>query len=405
MIWNTSQTQLNRNTLKIFIKGLNSCAMRKQKLLEYKNFFLANHHDVIDNPADSDIIIVWTCAFRADVRDNSISQLKMYQKQYNAEVIAAGCLPDIDLSTLKHHFNGKIISWRDDQRELEQIIPSTNTPLNQCRSVFVEENLCDNIEQYKIQNPQKDITFHDQFIKLVISEGCSFTCSYCSERLAFPPFNSVPEQKLINTCKDMVKKTGCKDIVLLADSLGEYGKDINSSLPQLIKNLKTIDKDLRFALNNLNLRHFIDYYDEMTQFFQKGYIRHINLPIQSASQTMLTKMNRAYTKEEMEIVFSFLNQIQFKEFDSHIILGFPGETEDDLMQTIQFIIAYHPKYVLINKYMETPNAPSAELSPKIDDHTAMQRIFKAENEFKKRGIICNTEQGELLKDRLKRMNN
>jgi threonylcarbamoyladenosine tRNA methylthiotransferase MtaB len=274
----------------------------------------------------------------------------------------------------------------------------------QMSPVFAEKPACNDIIRYRIENPGKDITFHDQFIKLVVSEGCSFECSYCSERLAFPEFHSFLEDDLVEICRRLVEETGYLKVILLADSLGEYGCDIGSSLPSLIRKLKTIDPYLTFALNNLNLHNFIQYFDEMSWFIENNYICHLNLPIQSASMRILKRMNRAYTRDDMDRAFSLLNRLNFRDFDTHIIVGFPGETEDDFNETINFILHYHPKYVLINKYMESSGAASASYSDVVSDKIAIARISKAEDCFNEAGIICNSEKGELIQNRLKILN-
>ena len=90
--------------MKVFIKGLNSCAMRKGKLQQYLSFLIANGHKVVNKPQDSDSIILWTCGFRADTKDNSLQEIKRYQREYKARLIVAGCLPDIIPEWLKDNF-------------------------------------------------------------------------------------------------------------------------------------------------------------------------------------------------------------------------------------------------------------------------------------------------------------
>jgi threonylcarbamoyladenosine tRNA methylthiotransferase CDKAL1 len=299
---------MGKSNMKVFLKGLNSCTMRKQKLQQYRDFLIANGHEISDDPNNSDVTIMWTCAFRADVRDNSISEINRYQQEYGSELIVAGCLPDIAPSLLRENFSGRIINWRDDKERMEEIFGCAKLRFDQLPTVYVEEKLCDDAEKYRRENPDKDATFYDQFIKLVVSEGCQFQCAYCSERLAFPPFRSFPEDELVQACRRMVEETGQLEIILLADSLGNYGSDIGSSLPQLIRKLKTIHPDLKFALNNLNPASFIQYYDDMVEFLRNGDLLHLNLPIQSASARILKLMNREYKREYLILLLVFLGK-------------------------------------------------------------------------------------------------
>ena len=151
--------------MKVFIKGLNTCEMRKQNVSRYKEYLKANGHELVFSPEESERIIIWTCAFREDVRDNSLSEVQRYQKEYNSEVIVAGCLPDIDPDLLGSSFNGRLINWRDEEQKIEEIWEPDNLKFNQISPVFIEEKKCDDVEQYKIKNPGKQATFYDQFLR------------------------------------------------------------------------------------------------------------------------------------------------------------------------------------------------------------------------------------------------
>lgn len=390
--------------MKVFIKGLNSCTMRNQKLQQYLNFLVTNGHEVVDTPEKSDVIVLWTCAYRGDVRDNSISEIQRYEKQFEGEVIIAGCLPDIAPKLLSEKSSSRVINWRDDEDKMEEFFGANNVKLNQASNILVEKQFCEDTEKYRKENPDKDATFHDQFIKLLISEGCNFDCTYCSERLMFPPYRSFQEEELVQACRSMVEKTGKHDVILMADSLGDYGKDIGTNLPSLIRKLKTIHQNLRVALNNYNPASFIEYFDDMVDFLKNGDIRHLNLPVQSASPLILKLMDRSYTREDIDRIFNLLNNIGFKEFDTHIIIGFPGETADDFEKTITFLLHHKPKHVLTSRYMEAPEMPSAVLPNKVDLETMINRSREAFKRLTAAGIICNTDDSDLAKDRLQRIN-
>lgn len=388
--------------MKVFIKGLNSCAMRKQKLQQYEDYLLANGHSLACSPKEADYILVWSCAFRADVRDNSVNEIIRYDKEYGAKIILAGCLPDIEPRTVEILPAEKVVPWRGD-RVLEEIF-GNQKPLESFTNSFGEEAICVDAAKFRKEFPEKDATFHDQFIKLVISEGCQFDCAYCSEKLAFPAYHSFPLQDLAAVCEEMIRETGRKEIILLADSLGNYGVDIGSSFPELLKTLAGVAPDLRFALNNLNPASFIEFWDEMTDFIKRGIIAHLNLPIQSASDKVLKLMNRAYEKKDLTRIFSHLNDIGFTEFDTHVIAGFPGETEADFDETIDFILKHRPKYVLGSAFMESPGMPAASLPDKVEHEAVKLRLKRLAEQMTCAGIIANTDDSELSAERFRRLN-
>ncbi len=388
--------------MKIYIKGLNACVMRNQKLFQYEKYFTTNKHVLVNSPKACDVIVVWTCAFRADHRDGSIMKIKNYvNNNHNAKkIVITGCLPDIAPELLDFPPDRVfVVNWKQDSEKLDHIFKAAK-PLRSIRSVFSEEALCRDAAEYRKQNISKDATFHDQFIKLLVSEGCNHKCTYCSERLAFPEYRSFSPKQLYNLCKSVVEKTGVYDVILLADSLGQYGCDIGTNFPELVKHLKNIHPDLKFAFNNLHLHDFLEFYDEMANLILSGYIKHLNLPVQSGSDCVLKAMNRTYTKKDIETVFGLLKKLNFSAFDTHIIVGFPGETEDDFQQTIDLLIKYSPQYVLASKYMESKSAPSAVLKDKVDDGVALERLWRAKEHMEEKGIICNYDGSELSKNRL-----
>lgn len=389
--------------MKVFLKGLNGCVMRKQKLNQYSDFLVSNRHDIVPDPHSGDRIILWTCGFREDVKKNSIDEIKRYLHNYPHKLIVAGCLPDISPESIQN-FSCVVIPWKQDEALLEKIFGGT-VPMKHIPAVFGEENICNDATACRKENPEKDITFHDQFIKLVVSEGCNFSCTYCSERLTFPPYRSFLEEELTEKCRQLVEKTGCYDVILLSDSLGEYGCDTGSSLIVLMEKLFSIDRRLRIALNNLNPAGFIRFQADIKKFIEIGRIRHLNLPIQSASQKILKLMNRPYTAQDIENIFQILNNLQFKEFDTHIIIGFPGETEGDFVETMEFLTRHKPKYVLASACMESGSMQTMFLPYKIDNAIKKSRLKKLYDCMTGAGIICNTDDSDLSLERLRRLNN
>ena len=336
--------------MKAYIKGLNVCPHRRQNLLHHKCFLEKNGHEVVSDPRKSEIILIWTCGFRKDVIANSISELNRYRRKYMSEVIALGCLPDINRKLLENKFKGIIIPWKEEGRLLEEFFHTDPGSFAASSPVFCENAICQDAAEYRSRHPDADVLFADQFFKLMISQGCPYNCAFCTEKLAFPPYKSISKDALVEACRIPVGKQGQHRIILIADCLGKYGSDIGSSLPQLIKRLHSEYPQAVYALQNLHPKNYLDFYDDMIQFLKHGWIMHLNLPIQSASDKILYAMNRQYTRKGLDKVVGSLIDLNFRSFDTDIIVGFPGETKDDFMETVFFVKQYKPTYASISKY-------------------------------------------------------
>lgn len=390
--------------MKVYIKGLNSCVMRRGKLTQYERWLQEWGHEIVDRPAEAERILIWSCGFRGDVRDNSLERIAQFESDYPAAlVITAGCLPDIDRELVRGAVSGPLVSWKNDFSELEELFGQGQAD-REDRPHMVEPKLCDNAGEYRRDHPGADVQFHDEFIKLLISEGCEHTCTYCSERLAFPPYRSFAPELLVMQANQMVKATGDPKIVLVADSLGQYGCDIGSSLPALIRELCASVPRARIALNNLNPADFIKMFDEMVELIGAGMLEHINLPIQSASDRVLKRMNRAYRSDDIARIFAMFRQKNFYRFDTHVILGFPGEDEVDYLATESFVKLHRPAYVLASQYMESPGMPSARLDNHCASDVVKERCSRFFSTLSAAGIICNIERGEIVQERLERLN-
>ncbi len=389
--------------MKVFLKGLNTCTQRAGKLRQYRTFLVANGHEIVETLDECDAVVAWTCAFRGDVRDNTLARLKEYESAGH-RVIATGCMPDIDPEGLAAGFSGQVFAWTEEA-ELERLFGRPGgRGLADCEAVFGEPPLCDDLARFRTACPDVDATFPDQFIKLVVAEGCPYTCTYCSERLAFPDFRSFDAEALAAECRRLVAETGRTEVILLADCVGEYGRDTGRDLPWLIRRLCAAHPDLRVALSNFHPINFLQNWAAFSDLIAENRIRHLNLPIQSASDPVLRRMNRLYRRDDLERLFGHLGHLGFDQFDTHIIVGFPGETTADVDTTLDFLVRHRVRYVLINRFMETPGMPATRFADKVPPTEAARRMRDAEDRLRAAGAIVNAEDSDLMRDRMARLN-
>ncbi|MDY7001209.1 MAG: radical SAM protein, partial [Thermodesulfobacteriota bacterium] len=310
---------------------MSSCAMRKTDAGKYKNALKASGHVIVPTPEESDVIFVWTCAFRSDFKTHSINALKHYQDNYGKRVIACGCLPSIDLEAMREEYGGEYFEWKHERLAMKELF---GVDLNEGYRPLAEKALDVPIEEFKKENPKVKTTHCDQFVKLFISEGCVYKCTYCAERLAFPPYRSFPLESLVEKCGRVVEEFGEKRVVLHGDLVGEYGRDIGSSFPELMEMLVKRVPDIELGIRNFHPIHYLEYMDFFNEYLANGKIFLLETPIQSASDPILKAMGRIYTKQDLVRIFNSIRETGFTEVETHIIAGFPGETRERFQETV-----------------------------------------------------------------------
>ncbi|CAN2046952.1 tRNA N6-threonylcarbamoyladenosine [Candidatus Magnetomoraceae bacterium gMMP-1] len=384
--------------MKIFIRGLNACLQRKADLQRYVEYLEANRHEIVKTIEASDTILLWTCAYRQDQHNHSLEVIDRY-KNLEQELIVCGCLPSINPEGLKEHFDGKSFEWKFQEENMRELFGGGEASLSDFELPVIERCLPADLETYRKEHPEVKVGYTDQFIKIYVSEGCEFNCTYCAERLAFPKYKSVPVEKLVDACKKMIEETGQKRIVLWADSLGDYGHDIGCTLSELIQALLKIAPDVEIGIENIHPKHFLEQYDSLIKLIKKKKIFLLNMPIQSASDRILKMMNRLYTRADLDHIFIGLTEAEFDNCETDIIVGFPTETDAEYQETLDMLIHYQLKYVKISGYLETPGMPSNTIVPKIAAEEIRQRVLNAGWTLQEANIICNYDNNEVCQER------
>ena len=152
-----------------FITGLNTCVMRRQNVRKYTEFLLSAGYRQVMSHQDADLIIIWSCSFRADVRDLSLGVICELAESYpDKQVIVTGCMPDIYPDVLNDlpYSNIVVSPWKQEETTFKKIL---NTELQFSNKIYVEEQITDDLATHRKNFPDSNIMFCDQFIKAVIS--------------------------------------------------------------------------------------------------------------------------------------------------------------------------------------------------------------------------------------------
>lgn len=214
-----------------------------------------------------------------------------------------------------------------------------------------------------------------------IESGCLDACSYCSTRLVKGRLHSYPAEEIVQQVASLVAD-GCREIQLTGQDCGCYGFDLEESvtaprnLAELVqKILAEVPGDYHMRLGMGNPRHILRYKEALMDCFKDPRVyKFIHLPVQSGSEHILQSMNRKHTAKDYEDLAKEFNQ-KFPLFtlSTDLIVGFPGETDQDFNDTLRILQESRPTVCNITRFVSRPGTPAAHMTNTVPDDIKHKR--------------------------------
>ena len=279
------------------------------------------------------IVIVNTCTV-TNIADRKSRQTlrKIKEENPNSIIVATGCYVQVSKSEVD---NISEIDLSIGNVEKKDIVSILENFLKNKQSVT-------NIKDINLQKDYTEfgtITFSEKTRATIkIQDGCNNFCSYCLIPYARGRSRSRERNNIINEVKEIAKK-GIKEIVLTGIHIGSYGLDFqnNYTLINLLEDLNTIDGIVRIRLGSLEPRIISEEFVKKLASLNK-ICNHFHLSLQSGCDSTLNRMNRKYNCNEFKLAVKLL-RMYFKDviLTTDIIVGFPGETEEEFIETYNFL--------------------------------------------------------------------
>lgn len=200
-----------------------------------------------------------------------------------------------------------------------------------------------------------------------VSNGCLDACTFCSTRLVKGRHYSYPAQDLIQDIDQLIHH-GCQEIWLAGQDASCWGFDQNSNLARLVRQvLDTIPGHYRIRMGMGNPRHLLSYWEEFADLYQDPRLfRFLHLPVQSGSSRILQSMGRRHSADDYRmLVEAFRNRIPDLTLSTDIIVGFPGESEQDFEDTMNLLKETQPSVVNRTRYVVRPGTPAAHFPQQV----------------------------------------
>lgn len=331
--------------MKVYIEAQGCTA--NQAYSEMLAGIFKSKHKIVKNVEDSNLILINSCALKTPTENAILREIKKYPKK---RIQVIGCLPKAfpNNPKLKKYFG--IVDFENNKVKL-------------------------NFPRIRKNN----------LIGIVpVSEGCLNNCSFCAGKLAKGNLFSYPKSQIIDEVKTAIKD-GCKEIYLTSQDMGCYGFDRKTTLIELLKKVVSLEGDFWVRIGMMNPHHVLKMLDDLMEIYKnKKVYKFLHIPVQSGSDRILKSMNRKYTVADFEkIVNSFRKKIPNITISTDIIVGFPGETEEDFQKSFELIKKIKPGVLNITRYWSRNGTKAAELPNQLHPRDKKERSRKITELFDK----------------------
>ena len=323
---------------------------------------------VHDSEQKSDVVIINTCGFIGDAKEESIDTILEYAELRRAKKIkrlyVTGCLSQRYRNDLQEE-----IHEVDGFYGVEAVQLIANDILRNEELGIRNEELS---EEY---NVNRVLSTPEHYAYLKISEGCNRRCAFCAIPLIRGEHVSVPMETLIQEAELLAKK-GVKELILIAQDLTYYGRDIDGQyhIVELVKRLLEIKE---FEWIRLHYGYPQGFPDELLDLMNQEprICNYIDLPLQHISTPILKNMRRGVDKEQtINFVKNARNRVPGIAFRTTFIVGFPGETEEQFEELCDFIREMKFERAGVFAYSPEEGTPAYEMEDDVPEDVKQQRV-------------------------------
>ena len=314
--------------------------------------FLQAGYTIVDPDSPATVYILNTCTVTHVADRKCRHLLRSYHHRYpQALLVAIGCYAERAPEELARIEGVKLVVGQRDKAKLVELV---NSRLLRSEAHPAKEG--------------RPLAFPGRTRALVkVQEGCNHRCTYCIVPRVRGPARDVPEDEIVDQVKARVEE-GFQEVILTGTQIGAYG----GGLAKLLERLLNETGVKRLRLSSLEPQ---DLSPDLLRLWESGRIcRHLHLPLQSGCDSVLRRMGRRYTTEEywqkVNLAREFIPDLAIT---TDIMVGFPGETEEEFRQSYEFCRQIGFARIHVFPFSERPGTPAARLPNKVPEPVKRQR--------------------------------
>ena len=328
-------------------------------------------YEFTDDETQADIVVVNTCCFIGDAKEESINTLlEMAELRKNGSLkalIASGCLAQRyreEIQTEIPEVDAIIGTMAIDEivRTVEEVLAGQRS------------NHYKDLNGTPVYGKKRIVTTGGHYAYMKIAEGCDKHCTYCIIPKVRGGYRSVPMESLIKEAEEL-SENGVRELILVAQETTLYGKDLygKKSLPELLHRLAAVDGIRWIRILYCSPEEIDDALIDAIKSEEK-VCHYLDIPIQHASDTILQRMGRHTTRVDLEHMIEKLRtEIPDICLRTTLISGFPGETEEDHEENLAFVNDMEFDRLGVFPYSQEEDTAAALMEGQIDEELKVQR--------------------------------
>jgi len=318
------------------------CAVNRADTQIMKGLLKKAGYELVDDWRSADVVIINTCIVKHTTINRMLSRLRFFSENYtNDRIIVAGCI--------SKPFSKKIEDINPyasllGTESITEIVDVVERSIQGMRTKLLDGR------DVKANLPK--IRENKNIAIVEISSGCLGSCSFCATRFARGKLKSYPPEEIVAEAKLAVEE-GCREIWLTSQDNGCYGIDMGTNLAELLKKItREVRGEYMIRVGMMN-PHFVKHIlKELLEAYRSRKIyKFLHVPVQSGSDKVLNIMKRQHTVEDfIYVVNEFRNRYPHISVWTDVIVGHPGEEEEDFVKTVELMKKIKPDFINVSRF-------------------------------------------------------
>jgi len=322
--------------------------------------FLKHGFSIVDEKEKADVFVINTCTV-TDNADRECRQIvrRALRNNPNSFIVVTGCYAQLRPDEIAKIDGVDAVLGSNEKFNLFSYLENFEKKKLSCIYVSPTENLDSFNPSYSTDADNRTRAFFK------IQDGCDYKCSFCTIPLARGKSRSASPEEVINEFKQLLK-AGYKEIILTGVNVGDYRNSFDIDLYALLKKMLKVDGDYRIRISSIEPNLLTDEILDLTAKDER-MCNHFHIPLQSGSKDILKFMQRRYKVEDYEkLIYKAVEKINDVGIGVDVIVGFPGETEENFLETYNFLKDLPISYLHVFTYSERPETKAIEMANSVD---------------------------------------